>query len=86
MFEIYNILKGYISHALSRLLKLTNKNGSNYCCHPMKKIKMKDKNNRFSWKFTIGSEATTVGVLLEKVLFKILQNSQENTCVRVSFY
>ena len=42
----------------------------------MKNIKIKDKNNRFSLKFTIGSEAITAGVLLETVFLKILQNSQ----------
>ena len=31
------------------------------------------------------SEATTRGVLLKKVFLVISQNSQENTCVRVSF-
>ena len=30
-------------------------------------------------------EATTGGVLWKKVFLKNLQNSQENTCVRVSF-
>ena len=30
------------------------------------------------------TEAATRGVLLEKVLLEISQNSQENTCVRVS--
>ena len=30
-------------------------------------------------------EAATVGILLKKVFLKILQNSQENTCVGVSF-
>ena len=32
-----------------------------------------------------GSEAATGGVLQEKVFLEILQNSQENTCARVSF-
>ena len=31
-------------------------------------------------------EAVTGGVLLEKVFLEISQNSQENTCARVSFY
>ena len=31
------------------------------------------------------SEAATEGVLLKNVFLKILQNSQENTCARVSF-
>ena len=31
------------------------------------------------------TEAATRGVLLKKVFFKMLQNSQENTCARVSF-
>ena len=31
------------------------------------------------------SEAATGGVLCEKVLLEISQNSQENTCARVSF-
>ena len=31
------------------------------------------------------SEAATGGVLLEKVFLQISQNSQENTCARVSF-
>ena len=31
------------------------------------------------------SEAATGGVLRKKVFLKILQNSQENTCARVSF-
>ena len=31
------------------------------------------------------SEAATSGVLLKKVFFKISQNSQENTCAKVSF-
>ena len=31
------------------------------------------------------SEATTGGVLWKKVFLKISQNSQENTCVEVSF-
>ena len=30
-------------------------------------------------------EAATGGVLEEKVFIEILQNSQENTCVKVSF-
>ena len=30
-------------------------------------------------------EAATRGVLIEKVFLEILQNSQENTCARVSF-
>ena len=30
------------------------------------------------------TEATTRGVLLKKVFLKVLQNSQENTCARVS--
>ena len=32
------------------------------------------------------TEATTGGVLQEKVFLRILQNSQENTCARVSFF
>ena len=32
-----------------------------------------------------GSEATTIGVLWEKVFLEISQNSQENTRARVSF-
>ena len=32
------------------------------------------------------TEATTGGVLQEKVFSRILQNSQENTCARVSFF
>ena len=31
------------------------------------------------------TEAATEGVLWEKMFLKILQNSQENTCARVSF-
>ena len=31
------------------------------------------------------SEAATGGVLYQKVFIEILQNSQENTCARVSF-
>ena len=31
------------------------------------------------------SEAATRGVLLKKVFFEILQNSQENICARASF-
>ena len=31
-------------------------------------------------------EAATRGVLQEKVFLEILQNSQENTCTRVSFF
>ena len=31
------------------------------------------------------AEAATAGVLLKKVFLEISQNSQENTCVRVSF-
>ena len=31
------------------------------------------------------SEATTGGALLEKVLLEISQNSQDNTCGKVSF-
>ena len=31
------------------------------------------------------SEAATGGVLYEKVFLEILQNSQENTCAKVSF-
>ena len=31
-------------------------------------------------------EAPTGGVLEEKVFIEILQNSQENTCVKVSFF
>ena len=31
------------------------------------------------------TEAATRGVLQKKVFFKMLQNSQENTCARVSF-
>ena len=31
------------------------------------------------------SEAATGGVLLEKLFLEILQNLQENTCVKVSF-
>ena len=30
-------------------------------------------------------EAATIGVLWKKVLLEILQNSQENTCAKVSF-
>ena len=39
------------------------------------------------WSYIIltSTEAATGGVLLKKVLLKILQNSQENTCARVSF-
>ena len=36
-------------------------------------------------KFAIFAEAATGGVLWKKVFLKILQNSQENTCVGVSF-
>ena len=32
------------------------------------------------------SEAASGGLLQEKVFFKILHNSQENTCARVSFF
>ena len=32
------------------------------------------------------TDATTRGVLYKKVFLKILQNSQENTCTRVSFF
>ena len=35
---------------------------------------------------TLKSEAATRGVLCKKVFFEISQNSQENTCARVSFY
>ena len=33
----------------------------------------------------LNSEAATEGVLWEKVLLDMMQNSQENTCARVSF-
>ena len=36
-------------------------------------------------KYNIHSERATRGVLLEKVFLEISQNSQENTCARVSF-
>ena len=36
--------------------------------------------------FYNGTEATIGGVLSEKVLLKISQISQENTCIGVSFY
>ena len=41
----------------------------------------------FAWIliFTLNMEAATGGVLLEKLILKISQISQENTCVRVSF-
>ena len=32
------------------------------------------------------SEAATGGVLCEKVFYEILENSQEDTCARVSFF
>ena len=35
--------------------------------------------------FNEHQEAATKGVLSEKVFIEILQSSQENTCVRVSF-
>ena len=34
---------------------------------------------------SVGTEAATAGVLLEKVFLEISQSSQENTCTRVSF-
>ena len=34
---------------------------------------------------TQGTEAATRGVLYQKVFLETLQNSQENTCTRVSF-
>ena len=37
------------------------------------------------WQNQLRSEAATGGVLSEKMFLKILQNSQENICVRVSF-
>ena len=37
-----------------------------------------------SERYTV-TEAATGGVSIKKVLLEILQNSQENTCVRVSF-
>ena len=36
----------------------------------------------FSYKY---SEAATGGVLWKKLFFKVLRNSQENSCARVSF-
>ena len=46
--------------------------------------------NNCSWgpvaKFKEKTDAATRGVLYKKVFLKILQNSQENTCTRVSFF
>ena len=46
--------------------------------------------NSCSWepvaKFKEKTDAATRGVLYKKVFLKILQNSQENTCTRVSFF
>ena len=39
-------------------------------------------NHKFVWR----AEAATGGVLQEKVILKILQNSHENTCARLFFY
>ena len=36
-------------------------------------------------KLFIATEAATTGVLCKKVFLEISQNSQENTCARVSF-
>ena len=42
----------------------------------------------FSWKIWDSTtlEAATTGVLWKKVLLKISQNSQENTCAGASFF
>ena len=37
------------------------------------------------WCYSNCTEAATAGVFLKKVSLDILQNSQENTCARVSF-
>ena len=37
------------------------------------------------WCYSNCTEAATAGVFLKKVSLEILQNSQENTCARVSF-
>ena len=39
-----------------------------------------------SWKYFLCSEAATRGALWKKIFLEISQNSQENTCARVSFF
>ena len=43
-----------------------------------------DEEQQIQVNFVRKSEAATVGVLLKKLLLKMLQISQENTCVRAS--
>ena len=52
-----------------------------------KKIQIRTQNihlDKFKASKSTESEAATEGVLKEKVLLEISQNSQENTCARVS--
>ena len=49
----------------------------NYFCQQAKWLKGRNK-------MCIDAEAATGGVLQEKVFLEILQNSQQNTCARIS--
>ena len=44
-----------------------------------------NKRHLFGLTFFLFSEAATIGVLCKKVFLEISQNSEENTCARVSF-